>query len=145
MDARVTVITLGVRDLDRSQRFYESGLGWKAAPGSNPHIRFFQAGGVVLALFHRRSLAAEAGVPAKGEGFAGFSLAQNLPDRAAVDRALAEAERAGATVVHAATAREWGGYSGYFADPDGYLWEVAHNPFWTLDARGLVNLDAPAA
>lgn len=145
MEARVTVITLGVRDLERSQRFYESGLGFRAAPGSNPNIRFYQAGGVVLALFHRRGLAAEAGVPAKGEGFPGFSLARNEADRAAVDRTLAEAEAAGATVVHPAVAREWGGYSGYFTDPDGYLWEVAHNPFWTLDTEGQVRLDAPGA
>lgn len=130
MEQRLTLVTLGVQDLDRARRFYEGGLGWKATADSNEQVRFYDVGGARLALWGRRALAREAGVEARGSGFRGFALAHNVPDRESVDRVLDEALRAGASKVVPAVAREWGGYSGYFADPDGFLWEVAHNPFW---------------
>ncbi|MCH4565142.1 VOC family protein [Halomonas sp. EGI 63088] len=128
MKPRISMITLGVSDLARSIRFYEEGLGWPRME-SPPEVAFFTLNGTWLALFGRESLAEDAGVPAEGSGFAGFSLAHNLGTEAEVDALMAEAVAAGATLVKPAGKVFWGGYSGYFADPDGYLWEVAHNPF----------------
>lgn len=128
MKPRISMITLGVRDLARSIRFYEQGLGLPRME-SPPEVAFFTLNGTWLALFGRESLAEDAGVPAEGTGFAGFSLAHNLGTEAEVDALMDEAVAAGATLVKPAGKVFWGGYSGYFADPDGYLWEVAHNPF----------------
>ncbi|PXX97368.1 VOC family protein [Halomonas sp. LBP4] len=128
MKPRISMITLGVSDLARSIRFYEEGLGWPRME-SPPEVAFFTLNGTWLALFGRESLAEDAGVPAEGSGFAGFSLAHNLGTEAEVDALMTEAVAAGATLVKPAGKVFWGGYSGYFADPDGYLWEVAHNPF----------------
>lgn len=139
MDPRLSVVTLGVRDLARARKFYEGGLGWKVAKGSNEHVVFFDLGGLVLSLFPREELAKDALVDEKGSGFAGFSLAQNVRDRAAVDRTLEDARKAGAKIVKPAQEVFWGGYSGYFADPDGNLWEIAHNPFWRLEPDGRVH------
>lgn len=136
MDQRLTVVTLGVRDLARARKFYVDGLGWKPAKGSNEHVTFFDMGGLVLSLFGRESLAEDANVPSEGSGFGGVTLAHNVADRAAVDRTMAEVEKAGAKILKPAQETFWGGYSGYFADPDGNAWEVAHNPFWPLDAHG---------
>jgi catechol 2,3-dioxygenase-like lactoylglutathione lyase family enzyme len=136
MDQRLTVVTLGVRDLARARKFYVDGLGWKAAKGSNEHVTFFDMGGLVLSLFGRESLAEDASLPAEGSGFSGITLAQNVADRAAVEKTLEDAARAGAKILKPAQETFWGGYSGYFADPDGNAWEVAHNPFWPLDAQG---------
>ena len=136
MDQRITLITLGVSDLAASRRFYIDGLGWKPAKGGNEHVTFIDCGGVILSLFGRDSLAADAHVDAKGSGFAGITIAHNVADRATVDRVLREAEAAGAKILKKGQEVFWGGYSGYFADPDGHLWEVAHNPFWPLDANG---------
>ena len=97
---------------------------------------FFQAGAMVVALWGRDELAADAGLDAAGSGFAGVALAYNTRSREAVDAVLAEAGAAGARVVKRGTETSWGGYSGYFSDPDGHLWEVAHNPFWTIGADG---------
>lgn len=130
MDQRLTLVTLGVQDLARARRFYEEGLGFAATADSNDDVRFYDVGGVRLGLWSRRLLAAEIGEQARGSGFRGFSLAHNVASREAVDAVLADALRAGASKVRPAAAREWGGYSGYFADPDGFWWEVAHNPFW---------------
>lgn len=130
MQPRISMITLGVRDLARAVRFYEQGLGLPRME-SPPEVAFFTLNGTWLALFGREDLAADAGVAAEGGGFTGFSLAHNLTSEAAVDALMAEALAAGATLVKPAGATEWGGYAGYFADPDGYLWELAHNPhFW---------------
>ncbi|MCL7751519.1 VOC family protein [Guyparkeria hydrothermalis] len=139
MEQRLSVITLGVADLARSRAFYETGLGWSVGQAAESVV-FFQLNGMVLALYPREALAADAGVPSQGSGFAGFSLAHNVRRRDEVDHVLAEAERAGGRVVKPAQETFWGGYSGYVADPDGHLWEVAHNPFWAMDAAGSVSL-----
>lgn len=138
MDQRLSVVTLGVADLDRSLQFYED-LGWKRG-NSHAEVIFFQLNGLVLSLYARASLAEDARVPADGEGFSGVTLAYNARDRAEVDFVLAEAARAGARILKQAQDVFWGGYSGYFADPDGHLWEVAWNPDWELTASGNVNL-----
>ena len=137
-------MTLGVADLERSRRFYEDGLGWRR--GNDHHaVAFFQLGGVVLGLFSRAALAADAGVSAAGSGFGGIALAYNTRSREEVDAVLAEAEAAGATILKSAEDAFWGGYSGYFADPDGHLWEVAWNPDWTVAEDGSVRLGSRAA
>lgn len=139
MEQRLSVITLGVADLARSRVFYEQGLGWTVG-GAAEQVVFFQLNGIVLALYPRADLAADAGVPAEGSGFAGMALAHNVRSPQEVDEVLAQAQRAGGRLVKPGVAVFWGGYSGYFADPDGHLWEVAHNPLWGLDAAGNVSL-----
>ena len=139
MDQRLSVVTLGVDDLDRSRRFYEEELGWRRG-NSHQEVVFFQLHGAVLALFGRESLAADVGVPAEANGFSGVTLAYNARSKADADAVLAEAARAGARIVKPAQDVFWGGYSGYFADPDGHLWEVAWNPEWTLTPEGDVEL-----
>jgi len=120
---------LGVSDLARSTRFYQEVLGLPyLAASSSPGIAFFELGRTWLALFPRAELAADANVPAAGSGFAGFTLAHNVASAEAVDALLAEVAAGGATIVQPAARVDWGGYRGYFADPDGFLWEVAWNP-----------------
>ena len=138
MEQRLSVVTLGVRDLSRSRTFYE-GLGWTTGAGPDDDVVFFQVGGMVVALWDRERLAADSGVE-DGGGWGGVTLAHNVASPAAVDAVLAEAERAGAEIVRAGDATFWGGYSGAFTDPDGHPWEVAHNPHWTLAADGAVRL-----
>ncbi len=135
----ISLVTLGVADLARSRAFYEA-LGMTAGPGSGEQIVFIQLAGLVLALFPRHLLAEDAAVANDGQGFDGITLARNFPSEAAVDAAMARALAAGATEKKKPQKVFWGGYSGYFADPDGHLWEVAHNPFVQLDARGVVTL-----
>ncbi len=132
MDQRISLITLGVEDMARSRSFYEA-LGWQASPQSSEDVTFFQAGGSIFGLYGRKSLAEDAQVEETPAGFRGVSLAYNGRDRAEVDAVLKEAVAAGAVLIKAAKEVFWGGYSGYFADPDGHLWEVAHNPFWTIE------------
>lgn len=141
MDQRLSLITLGVADLARARSFYVDGLGWTPSSYGNEAVAFFQLGGMVLALFGRDDLAADAGIEA-GTGFGGVALAYNARDRAEVDRVLQEAVTAGASLLKAAEPTFWGGYAGYFADPDGHVFEVAHNPDWPLDAQGNVRLPA---
>jgi uncharacterized protein len=130
MKPRISMLTLGVRDLEASVRFYEQGLGFPRME-SPPEVAFFTLNGSWLALYGRESLAEDAGVPSGGTGFSGFAIAHNVESEQAVDDALSQAVEAGARLVKPAQKAPWGGYSGYFADPDGYLWEVAHNPlFW---------------
>ncbi len=140
MEQRVSVITLGVADLDRSRRFYEA-LGWKRG-NRDESVVFFQIPGAVLALWSRASLAEDAHLQDTGAAFGGITLAYNARNREEVDAALAEAKAAGATILKSAAETFWGGYSGYFADPDGHLWEVAWNPHWSLDEEGRVRLPA---
>ncbi|UYG06402.1 VOC family protein [Halomonas sp. M4R1S46] len=128
MQPRISMITLGVADLARAVRFYEQGLGWPRLE-SPPEVAFFPLNGTWLGLYGREALAEDAGVPAEGSGFAGVALAHNVASEAEVDEVLALAVRAGGRPVKPGQRVFWGGYSGYFADPDGYLWEVAHNPF----------------
>lgn len=143
MRPRLNLVTLGVADVGRSRRFYET-LGFKASSASVESTTFFEAGGVVLALFGRAALAEDAHVADSKPGFSGVSLAQCCPDEAEVDAVLAEAVAAGATLLKPGQKVFWGGYSGYFADPDGHVWEVAHNPFFPLDDNGVVQLPPPA-
>jgi catechol 2,3-dioxygenase-like lactoylglutathione lyase family enzyme len=140
MDCRVTVVTLGVADLERSRHFYENGLGWRPAKGSDDNIVFFSAGAVILVLYPRDRLAEDAELVPSGGGFGGVTISQNVGSPAEVDAALAHAVAAGGTLLKKARTVFWGGYSGYFADPDGHPWEVAHNPHWELTGQGLVRL-----
>ena len=134
----VTAITLGVSDLKVSLNFYK-GLGFK--PGFvSPEVVFFQLNGTVLALFGRDDLAEDAKLPKGKARPGGMSLAINLPSKKAVDAFMAKAKRAGAKVTKAPQDAVWGGYSGYFKDLDGHLWELAWNPFWKLDGKGNVTL-----
>jgi catechol 2,3-dioxygenase-like lactoylglutathione lyase family enzyme len=132
MKPRLSLVTLGVADLDRSREFYGA-LGWVHMDSASDQVVFFELGGVVLSLYPRTALAADAGTDSVGSGFSGITLAHNEPSTTAADRAFDEFVAAGATVIKPMTSTSWGGYSGYVADPDGHLWEVAHNPFddWT--------------
>lgn len=127
MEPRLSLVTLGVTDLERSTRFYEQVLGLPRLD-TPPTIAFFELGRTWLALYPRELLAQDAGVPADGTGFPGFTLAHNVRSEAEVDQLLSEIEARGGEVVKPAARAEWGGYSGYFSDPDGFLWEVAWNP-----------------
>ncbi len=136
MEQRMSLITLGVSDLAQAQRFYEQGLGWQVGMAVDGEVVFFQLNGLILSLYPRTALAQDAGVPGEGSGFAGISLAHNVSSESEVDALLSEAERSGGRIVKPASKAEWGGYSGYFADPDGHLWEVAYNPGFPIDAEG---------
>lgn len=138
MDRRISLVTLGVADLARSRSFYEK-LGWRASGPSDDSVAFFQAGGMILALWDRASLAADAGLDDKG-GFGGIALAQNVASPAEVDNVLAEAELAGGQIRKPGHEAFWGGYTGYFTDPDGHPWEIAWNPGFTILADGSVKL-----
>ena len=128
MNPRINMTTLGVTNFERSGAFYQDGLGFPLKDGPEG-IAFFDLNGSWLSLYPRDLLAADATVPAEGQGFAGFALAHNVESESQVDQTLASALKAGATLVKPAQKVEWGGYSGYFSDPDGFLWEIAHNPF----------------
>ncbi|MEZ5853723.1 MAG: VOC family protein [Hyphomicrobiaceae bacterium] len=139
MQPRVSLVTLGVESVARARAFYEA-LGFKASSASQDGVAFFRAGGVVLGLFGRDALAADAGVSPHGSGFRAVALAHNCRSKSEVDAVLAHAVGCGATLVEPAREVFWGGYSGYFADPDGHLWEVAFNPHWPLDGDGAISL-----
>jgi predicted lactoylglutathione lyase len=141
MEPRISLITLGVADLGRARAFYEA-LGWRASGASMPDVVFFHGNGLALALYGRGALAADAAVPDQPTGFSGVTLAHNARSKAEADQVFAEALAAGAIPLKNPHDTSWGGYSGYFADPDGHLWEVAWNPFFPLDADG--NLHLPA-
>ncbi|ARC35782.1 glyoxalase [Paracoccus yeei] len=136
---RVTLITLGVQDLDRSRRFYAD-WGWQAHPASQPGLVLFQMTGAALALFQRGELAHDQGRPEAELGTGAMTLAQNCADDAEADAVFAAALAAGARAIKPPEKAVWGGYSGYFADPDGHVWEIACNPFWPLDADGGLTL-----
>lgn len=146
MEPRISLVTLGVADITQAADFYGR-LGFHRAAASNENVVFMQAGGVVLSLFGRAALAKDACISSEVPGvsapcgFAGVTIAHNTRTEAEVDAVLAEAVAAGGRLVKAAQKVFWGGYSGYFADPDGHLWEVAHNPFFAMDADGAVRLD----
>ncbi len=133
MRQKLSVITLGVKDFNRSLEFYQKGLGWKPSSASGEEIAFFPMGGVVFALYPREKLAEDATVDPRGSGFSGMTLAYNAKNQAEVDEVLRTVQALGAKIVKPAQKVFWGGYSGYFADPDGYLWEVAWNPDWAFD------------
>ena len=138
MEQRVSLVTLGVADLERARRFYES-LGWRSDSEPGADVIFFQAGGLVFGLWGRAQLAEDSGVDDPG-GFGGITLAYNVRSPEEVDATLAEAEQAGAGIVRPGAPTFWGGYSGVFHDPDGHPWEIAHNPFWTLRDDGSISL-----
>ena len=140
MEQRISLITLGVTDLARSRSFYEHGLGWQPSSASNEQVSFFQTGSMVLALYGKTALAQDAQLAPEGTGFGGIALAYNVRQREEVDAVLAEAQAAGATLLTSAQETDWGGYAGYFADLDGYPWEVAWNPHFPLLDDGSVQL-----
>lgn len=134
----MSLVTLGVRDLARARRFYEA-LGWKSGAGANDDVVFFQAGGMVVALWGREQLAEDSAVE-DGGGWGGITPAYNTRSNEEVDAVIEEARAAGATIGREPAATFWGGYSAVFIDPEGHPWEVAHNPFWTVDESGAVTL-----
>ncbi len=138
MEQRLSLVTLGVADLDRATRFYEA-LGWRANRDAEG-VAFFQTGGLVVALWGRSELAEDSAVVDSG-GWGGVTLAQNVRTPAEVDIVLASAEQAGATIGRPGAAASWGGYSGFFVDLDGHPWEVAHNPGWVITEDGRTLLD----
>jgi len=132
LEARISLITLGVTDLERSIAFYRDGLHLPKRDGPDG-IAFFETSGTWLSLYPREALAEDAQVPAGGSGFRGFALAHNVSSPELVDRTLQEAVAAGARLLKPGQKVFWGGYSGYFEDPDGFLWEVAWNPHFSID------------
>ena len=134
MEQRLSVITLGVRDLRRSREFYEA-LGWKTNAEPGDDVVFFQAGGIVIALWGRAQLAEDSGVT-DGGGWGGVTLAHNVRSATEVDAVIAKAEAVGAEIPRHGAETFWGGYSGVFLDPDGHPWEVAHNPRWNITPDG---------
>lgn len=135
MEPRISMITLGVRDLAKSIRFYEDGLGFPRMD-SPPEVAFFSLNGTWLGLFGRESLAQDAQVSPEGSGFKSCSLAHNVESESEVDAVVEQAVKAGATLTKAPQKVFWGGYSGYFSDPDGHLWEIAYNPLFWVGPRG---------
>lgn len=143
MEPRLSIVTLGVRDLERAVAFYKDGLGWPLSGASNEEIAFFKAGGTVLALYPHEALAADVNMEQNTDlqdGYSGFTLAHNVAEKEHVSRVLREAEVAGATIVKEAQDVFWGGHSGYFADPDGHLWEVAWSPDIPLAEDGSLRM-----
>lgn len=138
MEQRLSLITLGVGDLELSRTFYRN-LGWEENTSSNDDVAFFQTGGMVLGLWDRTKLAEDSGVDDSG-GWGGVTLAYNTRERGHVDSVIEEARFAGATITREPGETFWGGYSGAFVDPDGHPWEVAHNPDWPIDGDGAIKL-----
>lgn len=141
MEQRLSLITLGVADLARARRFYEDGLGWTRG-NDEDDVAFYQLNGMILGLWSRAELAEDVRLPDTGAVFSGITIAFNARTHEEVDDLLAQAETAGGTILKPAEEQVWGGYSGYFADPDGHPWEVAFNPGWSIDDAGHVSLDA---
>lgn len=137
MEQRISLITLGVRDVGRANAFYEA-LGWRGATPDGD-VYFFEAGGMVVALWSRAKLADDSGVVDTG-GWGGVTIAHNVRSPEEVDAVIGEARRAGATIGREPAATSWGGYSAAFVDPDGHAWEIAHNPAWEIDDEGRVRL-----
>jgi len=140
MEQRLSLVTLGVADLERSVRFYEA-IGWK--PGNDfaeQGVAFFQCPGMIVALWSREELAADSGIESDPGGWGGVTLAYNVRSPQEADETLETARQGGATVIREGAETFWGGYSGLFHDPDGHPWEVAHNPGWTIADDGSVSL-----
>jgi catechol 2,3-dioxygenase-like lactoylglutathione lyase family enzyme len=138
MEQRLSLVTLGVRDLARARAFYEA-LGWRSGAAPADDVVFFQAGGMIVALWGRDQLAADTAVADAG-GWGGVTFAYNTRSPEEVDAVIAEARAAGATIAREPGSTFWGGYSAVFVDPEGHAWEVAHNPGWRIDADGSVHL-----
>lgn len=140
MEQRISVVTLGVQDVEEATKFYEK-LGFQRHMSSNPMISFFQMNGFVFGLYGRQALADEAAEGKAGTGFGNIALAYNTRTKEEVDAVLAAAVAAGGSLAQAAHDTFWGGYGGYFADPDGHRWEVAWNDSWPISAEGHVSLE----
>ncbi|HEX6701362.1 MAG TPA: VOC family protein [Gaiellaceae bacterium] len=138
MEQRLSLVTLGVSDVQAARRFYEK-LGWKTRAAPDDDIVFFQVGGIVVALWGRDKLAEDSGVEDNG-GWGGITLAYNTRSQAEVDTVVEEARAAGARIAKEPARAFWGGYTGGFVDPDGHAWEVAHNPHWQIGEDGSVTL-----
>ena len=136
MEQRLTIIGLGVADLDIASHFYENKFGWKKMSSSNESIVFFQLNGILLSLYPREKLAEDATVSSAGEGFKGFTIAYNTRSKEEVDKVIEDLESKGVKIVKRPEEVFWGGYSGYISDPDDNLWEIAFNPFLPLDEKG---------
>jgi uncharacterized protein len=138
MEQRISLITLGVADLTRARTFYEQ-LGWQGQEVEE--TVFFQAGGIAVVLWGREKVAADAGIEdTTADGFGGITLAHNVRSRGEVDKVLSEAAKAGAEITQAARETFYGGYAGFFADPDGHVWEIAYNPGFSLDRDGAITI-----
>ncbi|PBQ34604.1 glyoxalase [Sphingobacteriaceae bacterium] len=135
MRQNLNIITLGVNDFEKSVHFYETGLGWKKSSASQDNIAFFSLGGIILGIYPRKELAEDITIHPEGSGFSGITLAYNTKDEKEVDDVLKEVEKLGATIIKPAQKVFWGGYSGYFKDLDGHIFEVAFNPFWEFDEK----------
>jgi uncharacterized protein len=140
MNQHLHIITLGVRDFEKSKKFYAETLGWKI---SRPQegIAFFQAGAVVLAIYPREKLAEDALISSEESGVSGITLAHNARSESEVDEIITDLKSKGVKIIKEPQTAFWGGYSSYFADPDGFRWEVAHNPFFPFDEQGNLKLD----
>lgn len=136
MQQRLTIVGLGVNDLQASNDFYENTFGWTKLPSSNEGITFIQLNGILLSLYPKGKLAEDAGVSPEGTGFKAFSLAYNTRTREEVDEVFVELKQKGVKIVKEPEEVFWGGYSGYIADPDDNLWEIAFNPYLSLDEMG---------
>jgi uncharacterized protein len=136
----LTVVTLGVSNFQRSLRFYRDGLGLPTSAKKEDSIAFFEMNGVILALFERESLAHDARVSPAGSGFSGITLAHNAANEKEVDQIFVQIAEMDAKIVKKPDRTSWGGYGGYFADPDGHLWEVVYNPHWSLNRKGQIDL-----
>jgi predicted lactoylglutathione lyase len=140
MRQKFNLITLGVNDIKKSIDFFEKGLGWKKSSASMDDMVFFPLGGMILGLYPRHLLAEDAHVKPEGNGFSGITISYNAKSEQEVDDVLKEVEKLGATIIKPAQKVFWGGYSGYFKDLDGHIFEVAHNPFWEFDENDNVKL-----
>lgn len=140
MRQKLNLITLGVADFQKSVDFYEKGLGWKKSAASVEELALFPLGGMVLALHPRTALAEDATVSPNGSGFSGLTISYNARSEKEVDEVLDKIKNLGATIIKPAQKVYWGGYSGYFKDLDGHLFEVAYNPFWELDENDNIKL-----
>lgn len=136
MEQRLTLVTLGVSDLENSTRFYEEIFGWEKAKSSSENITFFRLNGMMLSLYERDKLAEDAGVNPEGEGFSGFTLSYNTRSEKEVDEIIERLRNENVKIIKKPQKVFWGGYSSYIADPDGYLWEIAYNPYMELDENG---------
>lgn len=140
MRQKLNLITLGVDDFEKSLNFYEKGLGWKKSDKSMEELALFDLGGIVLALHPRHELAADATLKYQPSEFSGMTVSYNAKSEKEVDEVMAQVKKLGAKIIKPAQKVYWGGYSGYFKDLDGHLFEVAYNPFWPLDEKGNVIL-----
>ena len=141
MNQHLHLVTLGVRDFETSRKFYTEVLGWKPSISSGEDVTFFQAGGVALSIYQREKLAEDAHIEPEGNGFAGFTLAYNAQSESEVDEIIGNLKLRGVKILKEPQKMFWGGYSSYFADPDGNCWEVAYNPFFPFDENGNLKLD----